>query len=219
MQPRDVTERISRSAHAVSGHAALRAATAAVHERLHRVPVFAALAAGEIGRADYVALLRRLYGFHMPMESAIDAALAEAPIAGRLQGWRRTDLLRRDLRELGVDEADIDALPLLRGIVPGRGETAADEALGWLYVVEGSTLGGRMLARQLDSILSINSVAGRFFLLAGAGKDHISWHTVCRIIDEVGGEPVRLDAMIAAACFAFDCFERWFADGREAAAA
>jgi len=111
-------------------------ATAAVHERLHHVPVFAALAAGGLDRAEYASLLGRLYGFHAPFEAAVERAGPPVP-PGR---WRRAHLLRSDMTALGRSEAAIKRLP--RYAVPG-GVWSPARAMGCLYVIEGSTLGLR----------------------------------------------------------------------------
>jgi heme oxygenase len=191
----------------VSPRFALRAATAGPHERLHHVPAFAALASGRIDHAAYIALLLRLHGFHVPMEAAIASGLHAAAFAPRLSGWRRAALLGDDLRALGASEAAISRAPMLADL--GAAPTAA-HALGWLYVVEGSTLGGRMLARRLDHVVRDGGPRARMFLLAGSDPHHVSWTELCRVIDEVGADHDRLTAMILAATQAFEYFETWF---------
>ena len=92
-------------------------------------------------REDYVELLRRLHGFH----TAVEARLADPSLA---TGWldlgialpahRRAHLLSEDLLSLGALPKKAPArLPGLDNI---------GQALGCLYVVEGSSLGGRVLA-------------------------------------------------------------------------
>jgi len=91
-----------------SARTELRHATAAVHERLHRVPAFAALAAGQLDHAAYLGLLGRLYGFHDPFETAV--AQAGPPGLQPVQ-WRRAHLLRSDMAALGWSDAAIGELP------------------------------------------------------------------------------------------------------------
>lgn len=188
-----------------SARAALREATKAVHERLHHVPAFAALAAGALDRAGYRALLARLYGFHAPME----AAMAEA-LAGRFApaAWQRADLLRADLAALGEGEPTLARLPRIRP--PAR--LSDPEAMGCLYVLEGSTLGGRHLARQLDFVLPPGSTAGRSFLAAGSQPHRIRWADLGAALDAAGTDPAALRAMLAGAADAFARYEAWFAD-------
>lgn len=185
-----------------SARFALREATGAVHERLHRIPAFASLAAGRLDRAGYAALLRRLLGFHDPVEAALTA-----PLAARLAPWtwQRAHLLRADLAAVGFAGPD-RALP--RIVPPARlGEAAA---LGSLYVIEGSTLGGRHLARQLDAVLGTGTAAGRSFLQAGGTAGRLRWGAFCAELDAVGADPACLAAMIDAANDTFALYELWF---------
>ena len=83
--------------------------------------------------------------------------------------------------------------------------------MGCLYVMEGSTLGGRQLARQLDHLLPVAAMDGRMFLLAGADRNHVRWREFCAVLDECGAEPAPRAEMVTGAMEAFRCFEAWFA--------
>ncbi|WP_237216295.1 biliverdin-producing heme oxygenase [Falsiroseomonas oryziterrae] len=186
---------------AVSARAALRGATEAVHLRLHAIPVFEALAEGRITRAAYAALLRRKLGFH----AALEARLAEAPdlasLGVDLAARRRSHLLRADLAWLGVT-SEAEPAPL-----PRYDTTAA--ALGALYVAEGSTLGGRHLARALDGLLP-PGMDGRRFLLGHGERHGEMWRTCCAAIERCGAEAEARARMIQGALDTFAAFEAWF---------
>ena len=113
-------------------------ATADIHERLHHHVGFAAVQAGTIDHGAYTTLLSRLYGFYRPFEAA--AQLSP----------ERTRWIESDLTALGVDAEEREKLPRCAAF-PHR--FSADHILGARYVVEGSALGGRGLARQLDGLL------------------------------------------------------------------
>lgn len=187
-----------------SARIVLRHATAAVHERLHHVPVFAALAEGRLDHAAYVGLLGRLYGFHDPFEAAIEQA---GPPGLQPAEWRRANLLRSDMAALGQSEAAIRRLP--RHPVIGRRWSPA-RAMGVLYVIEGSTLGGRLLAQQLDHVVPADGDAGRSFLLAGTGMGHVRWRDFCTTLDFCGEDIVSRAEMVAGAIETFRDFEAWF---------
>jgi heme oxygenase len=199
-----------------SARAALREATSAQHQRLHELNAFAELAAGRIGRSGYVALLKRLYGFHRPTEHAVAAGLGAEDFGLDTARWRRADLLARDLAWLGTADADLEAVALLD---IARPPASPAEAMGWLYVIEGSTLGGRLLSRQLDSILHKNHTSGRLFLLAGGDPQHTSWREFCGAVERCGSDPNRRLAMLSGAREAFDRFEGWFVKGCDAVTA
>ncbi|MGK7866214.1 biliverdin-producing heme oxygenase [Falsiroseomonas sp. E2-1-a20] len=179
---------------------ALRQATGAVHERLHGVPVFSRLAAGQIEAAEYVGLLRRLLGFHLGVEVALIAAPSLEPFGITVEARRRSPMLLADLKALGAKPlAPVAALP--------APESAA-WAMGCLYVTEGSTLGGQHLARALDGILP--GEAGRSFLRGYGARHGAMWRECCAAIEACGAEAGRLAAMIAGAEATFASFEGWF---------
>lgn len=111
----------------------LKTETAAAHRALEQV-------VGPIERhEDYIAYVRGLHAFRAPFEVALGAA--------SLAPWRPTqlaELLEEDLRHLG-------AAPLAPERVSG-GLEEPGAALGALYVLEGSTLGARILLVQVQTL-------------------------------------------------------------------
>jgi heme oxygenase len=182
--------------------AALRAATEAAHLRLHHLPAFHALAEGRLTRGGYAALLRRMLSFH----AGLEARLGEAPplddFGIDLAERRRTHLLRDDLWFLG---ASADAEPIE---LPAFGSAAA--AMGGLYVAEGSTLGGRGLARALDALLPPGAEGRRFLL--GHGAEHgPMWRSFCAALERCGATEGGLAGMVEGAHRTFAAFEACFA--------
>ncbi|RYY93647.1 MAG: biliverdin-producing heme oxygenase, partial [Chitinophagaceae bacterium] len=91
---------------------------------------------GQLTSVDaYAQLLRSFYGFYAPLETAIEERLP-AGLLPDLGLRRKAALLLSDLEALGKPVAGIPlcAAPSL---------DSPDAALGALYVLEGSTLGGR----------------------------------------------------------------------------
>ncbi|MBE2316532.1 biliverdin-producing heme oxygenase [Solirubrobacter sp. CPCC 204708] len=118
----------------------LKVATAAHHERLERrVDVARHLRS----RTAYRALLERFYGFHRPIEETL------APFAGPFTP--RHPLLARDIAALGGDVAKLPTATRL----PRVG--SLHDALGVLYVLEGSALGGAVIGRMVDQRLGLRS--------------------------------------------------------------
>jgi heme oxygenase len=118
-----------------AAHAALRTGTAADHARLD------GLFAG-FDLADPVAY-RAFLTAHAMALPAVERALDEADFDSRLADWperRRTAALADDLAALGAALPD----PLPAPALPGPAA-----CWGAAYVVEGSRLGGAMLARRV----------------------------------------------------------------------
>jgi len=101
---------------------ALRRATQDIHERLHGHIVFRRLLDRSITRAEYRALLARLYGFHRPLETALSAHADVRPDL-EMGRRRRAHLLVADLKALGLGDADIAVLPF--AAMPSRLMTQA----------------------------------------------------------------------------------------------
>jgi heme oxygenase len=189
---------------------ALRQATAAAHQRLHHLPGLAALQAGTIGRDEYAAVLRRLLAFHRAVEARMEAAPSLLPYGIDFARRRRSALLLDDLAWLGAPAAPLPPPPVLPPLL-----TAA-QALGCLYVTEGSTLGGLELARKLDHLLPPGTTSGRSFLFGHGAAHGAMWREFCAALESCGTTPDRRDEMIAVALAAFAAFGDWF--GADAAA-
>ena len=116
----------------------LKMETAAAHDRLDAG--LDLLHGGE----RYAAALARFWGFYAGAEPQLD----RWHTAAGLTDWpqrRKLPALRADLLALGMTPAAIDALPVRR--FGGAPEVGA--GFGWLYVLEGATLGGAVIARHV----------------------------------------------------------------------
>ncbi len=117
----------------------LRAATAAAHQNLDaRLDAIERLATVSGKRA----MVPRYYRMHQEAERAVWPLLR--PLSDLdINGRSRVTVLARDLAALEIDKPDTETrLPAVGGVA---------EALGFLYVLEGSTLGGRMIRGTLKS--------------------------------------------------------------------
>lgn len=119
----------------------LRAATAEAHQSME--DAMDLLGPGvDAGRMRKV--LQRFFGFHVVWEVAVGAWPA---LAGEIAARSRLAQLRADLTALGLSGAEIEALPRCEAAA-GLAQTEA-AALGSFYVLEGSTLGGKVITKAL----------------------------------------------------------------------
>lgn len=113
----------------------------------------------------------------------------------------RADLLALDLLVLGTDAASLPVcthLPLI----------ASDaEAVGALYVVEGSALGGAVLARLAGRRLELAQDTGTAFLSGSAGLS-ARWKAMVATIDRTA-EHHGVEGIIDGAQRTFDAMETW----------
>lgn len=189
---------------------ALRDGTRLQHERMHVHPRLRRLEDGSIGREDYGTLLLDFLRFHCTVEARLAQGPDPAPVGIELAAHRRSDQLRDDLAALGVPVPDpmapVDGLAVPRSIAA---------ALGYLYVTEGSRLGGRVLAKALDGILPAGCPAGRRFLSGDGLCGNRGWAAFCDVLDAAGDTPGRRVAMIESAQAAFAALEACLAVGRQ----
>lgn len=165
--------------------AALRAGTAAAHDRVDRLFSRLDLAVEE----DYRLFLLAQAAAFLPIEDRLDAA-ATVDVVPDWMSRRRAHLLRADLCALGAEEpVRIPSPPL---------ESPAAK-LGAIYVLEGSRLGGAVLKRTLAE------TSPRSFL--AAPQNHGSWRKLLESLDMFLYRSDRLDAAMTAAKEVFQNFE------------
>lgn len=173
----------------------LRSETAAWHET---VEAAADIAHSVRTRGDYVDLLVRLHGLHGGLEDYLTSGSFYSGWHGigiDIAAHRRAHLLAADLEELGGwgGARRISLAP----------SASFSRAVGCLYVVEGSTLGGRVVARMVRA--AIGEVPTRF--LTGRGRPHAaSWPAVCTALNRFDQQQGDGDGVVAGACETFAVF-------------
>lgn len=180
-------------------HLRLRAATASAHEALERDLGWEARVSTLAGYRD---LLGRLHGFHATWEPAIGAALDDGAF---FDARRRVAALGDDLAFLGLTEADIGGLPQARPIL------LADpaSAMGALYVLEGSTLGGRVIGRHIAAAHGLGGEGLAYY--SGHGpRTGAMWSAFRARLDTFDGEG---ESVVAAANETFDAMRLWLTPG------
>ncbi|VVN44693.1 hypothetical protein PS684_03728 [Pseudomonas fluorescens] len=180
----------------------LRAGTAELHIALEkRLPFFSDL----LDTQAFVRLMQAYYGFYLPLENALllsDAIPADFELTPRL----KAPTLRTDLHALGVSAAALQSLPQCEQL-PLIDSSAA--CLGVLYVLEGATLGGQILRREISTRLGLEADNGAAFLDIYGAATGRRWRD---FIEYLGSRPMSAAeraAVVTAAQTTFSCFERW----------
>jgi heme oxygenase (biliverdin-IX-beta and delta-forming) len=178
----------------------LRTGTAAGHEDVERT---LDLLDPALSRERLAAVLDLMHGFWRAAEAGLDAWAARCPAdAGRLE-WprrRRTALFGSDLAALGATASDRSPeLPP----VPGT-----DAALGRMYVLEGSTLGGVFIDRHLATLPGLAGVPVRAFSPYGS-ETGAMWAAFRRATRARAADGGDTGAMLAAARATFADLADW----------
>ncbi len=183
----------------------LKRRTRAQHERIEqRVP----LLREDLSRSEYRNLLSRWLGFYLPLEAAL----------AQVRGWdgvaeldresrRKVPLLQADLRFLGAAAAPSAGcaapadLPCV-GTLP--------RALGCMYVTEGATLGGAIIARHLARTLGVTPATGCAFYGGYGPRTGPMWKAFGATLEAYAlAHPAAAADIIDAACETFVQLDRW----------
>jgi heme oxygenase (biliverdin-IX-beta and delta-forming) len=157
---------------------------------------------------DYRILLTRYFTLYEPLEAALGRAVDWPALGWDFQSRLKVPLLRQDLADLGVDAAGMAAWTRCAALPPLESDGAA---VGCLYVLESSTLGGQILSRQFSDRIGIpTDRGGRFF--RGFGPATMAhWRTFGLWSEqqaEAGGD-LFLRSAVRTAAETFRTFSRW----------
>lgn len=177
----------------------LKTGTWNIHQQIEqRTPIFDP--AFEL--ADYVRLLERFYGFWTPLEIKLSQIPDLRDPVLDLPGRLKSHLLQADLRFLGSDPT---LLPHCRNL---PATDTFERGLGSLYVLEGSTLGGQLISRRIDSHLNLrNSLGGSFFYSYGETVGQ-RWSEF-RSFMTAHATPANSVEIVNAARQTFECLFEW----------
>ena len=186
-------------------HARLRTETAPAHEQLECT---LDLLSRPLEQDRFTALLVRFHGFHRAWEPALARCLPAELVPGP-----RLPLLEQDLGTLGLGDDIIGAIPscaqaALLGEHP-------DTALGSVYVLEGSTLGGRVIARHFSEAPWWPPAGLRYFDPYG-DETASRWRQTLTQLAGAGGDA---DRIVAGAVRTFEILQHWLVPPPPATAA
>jgi heme oxygenase len=180
----------------------LRTATAPFHDALHRHPMVVALLDGAVGVPDYRGLLSRLYGVVAPLEDELE--LVRHQLDGELRQALRSRawLLVRDLRALGLSGGGLARIARKADI---EGMVTTEDALGTLYVLQGSAIGGKAIAQRLRRA-GVVEMPRQYF--EGRPDDPETWRLCCNALERCAQEG-DVDRLTMAARTAFRHVALW----------
>jgi heme oxygenase len=184
--------------------ATLRARTASLHARVEqRLGLPDAIA----DQQDYGRWLARLFGLYEPLERSFRAFDEWGRLGLALDRRNHCARLACDLSALGIDQQDIPrAPPAMLPQLP-----TFPHALGALYVLEGSTLGGRIILRDLEARLGPVIADATCFLRGRGTETGPMWQSFRAALDHFGDAQPRLQQDVAAGAErTFSAILAWF---------
>jgi heme oxygenase (biliverdin-IX-beta and delta-forming) len=170
----------------------LRSVTQPEHQRLEQA---LNLLCPSLNIERYIRLLQRFYAFYQIWEPAMARCLAEA-LPGFLDSRQKLPLLKADLRALDAEDSACVMEPSRLGAL--KLDTVG-AALGSMYVSEGSTLGGQILARHFRLQLNIEPNSGGSFFFGYGDLTSQRWRTFQAVL---ASRPASEDQVITDSALA-----------------
>ncbi len=150
---------------------ALRHATRDSHERLHQHPITAPLSGSDLTLPQYQSALFCFQRFH----ERVEAELERLPQLYIPQPGSR--LILRDLEACHAPDNPLPSMP------PISLPATQDGFLGLMYVVEGSKLGGVVIARNLAKTLGCGPATGAGFFCGEGDSTHLGWQRFLALLE------------------------------------
>ena len=135
-------------------HDQLKLNTHAIHQSLHSHPILRRLIERDCSLDEYRLCLQVFYEFYVRAEQQLgDTSYSRFDAEAPALAW-----LKEDFWAVNGSE------PMAAAVAPAYADNNYSWYLGYLYVKQGSTLGGQLMCRTLSSSLGLSHDRGlRFF--------------------------------------------------------
>jgi heme oxygenase len=156
--------------------------------------------------ATYRNLLLRFHGFHRPLDERLTARLVDGSL-GTVRFQPRAELLEEDLAKLGGAGLPPGANPRCDVLPP---LATPEEAMGCLYVLEGSALGGRVILPWVIRCLGPESGCRHRFFNPYGSLTGARWGEFCAALEAFSKRTDRPNRVVDGAMGTFDALLAWF---------
>jgi heme oxygenase (biliverdin-IX-beta and delta-forming) len=158
-------------------------------------------------RKDYCRLLERFFGLYAPLERSFQLFDEWESVGLDLRSRNHAHRLSEDLTALGTNLSQVPHAP--DEIIPELPTFA--HALGALYVLEGSTLGGRIILRDLEARVRWKFSGATQFLNGRGAEAAPMWMSFRAALDSYGcAWPQRRDDVVSGAEHTYSAIVTWF---------
>lgn len=181
----------------------IKTATSVNHILLEQSQVLLPISNKNLTRENYRTILTKFYGFFYPLEKLVNQFDQIQLYLPDYTTRRKAGLLKNDLLTIEGIEIYIDFcedLPQVANV---------SQAFGCLYVMEGSTLGGKIIAKQLKEQLGLDDKNGASFFNGYKEETGPKWKAFQQALLAVSAASESDDLIISAANDTFNKFEKW----------
>lgn len=185
--------------------AQLRKQTAYWHQQLEQTDISIRLLDDNVSIDNYKLYLCKMYGFVKPFEATVFPRLQE--ILPDISARKKTSLLANDLIKIGMSVDEINALPIFVFDKNWHGP----EAMGAMYVMEGSTLGGVVIYKHISKILGLTNERGASYFFGYGNTTGSNWKTFVNTLTQYATENNVGQQLTNSAENTFENIYNWFA--------
>jgi heme oxygenase len=184
----------------------LKEETLPMHQALEQLPLSSSIASPTVTLADYKNYLLKMLPVVQDLEENLYPLLeATVPDIGQR---RKLQLLLQDLSQLEEVIPGMPVLPLTQTVQ----NVSIPFAMGILYVMEGSTLGGRFIGNNIQKNLGLTPENGATYF-GGYGADTgLMWKHFLQNLDHFQSSHHAGEEIIQGANFAFTSIYNHFKD-------
>jgi heme oxygenase len=179
----------------------LKSHSAAAHKKLENLSVSASILSPDMKIEDYCYYLSLMHDVHKSTEEIIFPILIN--VIADLQERKKTYLIESDHSYLKYKKQEpvlIFKYKLLN--IPF--------SLGILYVIEGSSLGGRYILKNAEKIPGLDKQKGVSYFTGYGHQTGIYWKTFTNLLQEYEHQNNCSEEIIEGAVYAFDCIYNHF---------
>jgi len=176
----------------------LRSETKSIHQALEKVLIPGIKQANS--PEAYAGILKTFYGYFKGMEPILDAQLSDKLVPAYSKR-RKSNVILEDLKSMNMsgELAVANDLPEI---------STVPQALGALYVLEGSTLGGRVITKMLMQNLNLTDTKHLQFFSGYGDQTEMMWGSFLETLNNASNDQTE-DEIIQAAAETFSKFKTW----------
>jgi heme oxygenase len=186
----------------------LRESIVPLHDEAEKVGPLHAIPDKTIRHEDYIKVLERLYGFVSVAEKVIESQIDDRCVALDYPNRTRVKHLANDLVFLGRSEDSLEQLPCFDSV---SRLTTLPDALGCIYLFEGSRLGGLVLSKALKEHFGFQNFQGYSYFASNGVDVPAMWASFKDFMENYVQTQGGGDEIIVATKNGFASLNEWLA--------
>jgi heme oxygenase (biliverdin-IX-beta and delta-forming) len=181
----------------------LRAETAELHSALESLEISKAIVSPSVSINDYARYLRKMLAVNRDFENHIFPLLST--VLPDIEQRKKSRWIENDLVRLGETTPQISPLP----ITASHPRIDVPFALGMMYVLEGSTMGGRYILNNISSVEKIAVTGAQQYFSGYRENTGRFWTTLKAVIKTNAISENDNKQIIAGAVMTFNCIYQY----------